>query len=128
MQKEKTSSPSQRRRSLSSEPELSDVTDEEGEINKEEEEERKFKESFGTPKPEKPLREELERLRVTRQQIMKNYHAPWFAEWITGKLWLDGWSNDLIPMCLGAWIRYLIGNDDKTREPIYRICEVKGQT
>lgn len=84
--KERPSSPGQRRRSLSSEPELSDVTDEEGEINKEEEEERKFKESFGTTKSEKPLREDLEKLRVSRHQIMKNYHAPWFDEWITGML------------------------------------------
>lgn len=87
--KEKASSPSQRRRSLSSEPELSDVTDEEGEIHKEEEEERKFKESLGTPKSEKPIREELEKLRVSRQLIMKNYHAPWFDEWITGEWSLD---------------------------------------
>ncbi|KAF8501300.1 hypothetical protein JB92DRAFT_3124151 [Gautieria morchelliformis] len=109
--KEKTSSPSQRRRSMSSEPELSDVTDEEGEINKEEEE-RKFKESVGTPKLDNtPTREQFEKLRVSRQQIMKNYHAPWFDEWITG-----------------AWVRYLIGNDDTTREPIYRICEVKGMS
>jgi RNA polymerase-associated protein RTF1 len=84
--KDKASSPSQRRRSLSSEPELSDVTDEEGEIHKEHEEERKFKESLGTSKTEKPVREELEKLRVSRQQIVKNYHAPWFDEWITGAL------------------------------------------
>jgi RNA polymerase-associated protein RTF1 len=66
---------------------LSDVTDEEGEINKEEEEGRKLKESMGTPKSDNtPTREEFEKLRVSRRQIMKNYHAPWFDEWITGRL------------------------------------------
>jgi RNA polymerase-associated protein RTF1 len=71
---------------MSSEPELSDVTDEEGEINKDDEEDRKYKDSFGSPKSDKPLQDELEKVRVTRHQIAKHYYAPWFDDWITGKV------------------------------------------
>ncbi|KAF8581111.1 plus-3-domain-containing protein [Ramaria rubella] len=106
--KDKASSPGQRRRSESSEPELSDVTDEEGEINKEDEEERKYKESFNSPKADKITLDDFEKIRLSRHQIAKNYYTPWFEDWVAG-----------------AWVRYLIGSDEVTRQPIYRICEVK---
>ncbi|GJJ14780.1 hypothetical protein Clacol_009048 [Clathrus columnatus] len=106
--KDKPVSPMDHRRSASSEPELSDVTDEEGEINKEEEEDRRIQEFYKSAKPEKPTREELEKMRVSRSQISKYVYNPWFEEWI-----------------IGSWVRYLIG-DDPSGEHIYRLCEVKG--
>jgi len=109
----KVKSPNERRRSSSSEPELSDVTDEEGEISKTEEDEKKFRDAFQShsPKIEKPTKEDFEKLRISRHHIVKHYYKPWFEEWITG-----------------AWVRYLIGADETTGEPIYRVCEVKAVT
>jgi len=107
--KDKPPSP-MRRQSSESEPELSDVTDEEGEINKEEEAERKYQETFGSPKTEhKPTREDLEKLRLSRHQIAKHYYAPWFEEWI-----------------VGAWVRYLVPSNNITRTSVYRACEIIG--
>lgn len=120
-------SPNERRRGSSSEPELSDVTDEEGEISKTEEDEKKFREALQahSPKVEKPTKEDFEKLRISRHQIVKHYYKPWFEEWITGIC-----SSSRLTVCanvtLGAWVRYLIGADETTGEPIYRVCEVKG--
>lgn len=105
--KDKPVSPTDHKRSPSSEPELSDVTDEEGEINKEEEEDRRIQELYKSSKPEKLTREDMEKMRVSRSQIAKHFYNPWFEDWI-----------------IGSWVRYLIG-EDPSGEHIYRICEVK---
>ncbi|KIJ39208.1 hypothetical protein M422DRAFT_31105 [Sphaerobolus stellatus SS14] len=110
---EKADSPTDRRRSSSSEPELSDVTDEDGEINKDEEEDGKYRDKFESRPSDKtdlkPSYDDFQKLRVSRHQISKYYYNPWFENWITG-----------------SWVRYLIGADETTRQPIYRICEVLG--
>lgn len=77
-------SPVDHKRSPSSEPELSDVTDEEGEINKEEEEDRRIQELYKSSKPDKLTREDLEKMRVSRSQIAKHFYNPWFEDWIIG--------------------------------------------
>ncbi|KAF8502950.1 plus-3-domain-containing protein [Hysterangium stoloniferum] len=107
--RDKAASPT-RRQSSESEPELSDVTDEEGEINKEEEAERKYKETFGSPKAKyKLMQEDLEKLRLSRHQVAKHYYAPWFEEWI-----------------VGAWVRYLVPSNNMARTSVYRACEIIG--
>ncbi|CAE7206883.1 unnamed protein product [Rhizoctonia solani] len=95
-------SPAKRR---SSSPE-SDSSDEEGQF-------RPGDESFdnSTPrqkkedKEEPPTIDDFNAVRLTREQLAKFCHVSWFQELVQG-----------------AYVRYLIGNEDG--QPVYRMCEV----
>lgn len=97
-------SPVKRRSSTAS----SDSSDEEGQF-------RPGNESRDHPAP-KPKKEEKEepvaiadfhKVRLTREQLGKFCHVSWF--------------QDLVQ---GAYVRYLIGNDETTGAPVYRVCEI----
>ncbi|KAJ7121057.1 hypothetical protein C8R44DRAFT_787296 [Mycena epipterygia] len=51
--------------------------------------------------------EVLQKIVLTREALVKHSVSPWFEKIITG-----------------AWVRYLIGQDESRR--VYRICEIKG--
>ncbi|KAI0073603.1 plus-3-domain-containing protein [Panus rudis PR-1116 ss-1] len=103
-------SPRRDRSSSPTDMEMSDEEDEDGQINKFQEEEERIQKYYGkeTTAEEEPITlHDLERIRLTRQMIAKHYLTPWFEDYVKG-----------------AFVRYLIGQDEKTKQPIYRICEV----
>ncbi|KAI1792802.1 plus-3-domain-containing protein [Ganoderma leucocontextum] len=107
----RTNSPKRDRSSSPMDMETSDEEEEDGQITKYEEEEERDRKLFSkaTPEEEPPITvEDLDKCRVSRNQIAKYCMAPWFAEYIKG-----------------AWVRYLIGEENK--QPVYRICEVVGR-
>ncbi|EJF56704.1 plus-3-domain-containing protein [Dichomitus squalens LYAD-421 SS1] len=104
----RTNSPKRDRSSSPMDMDMSDEEEEDGQITKYDEEEERDRKLFGKVAPEEELSitlEDLEKCRVTRNQIAKYCMAPWFGEYIKG-----------------AWVRYLIGEENK--QPVYRICEV----
>ncbi|KAM5545964.1 hypothetical protein V8D89_000090 [Ganoderma adspersum] len=104
----RTNSPKRDRSSSPMDMETSDEEEEDGQITKYEEEEERDRKLFSKVAPEEEAPTtvgDLDKCRVTRNQIAKYCMAPWFAEYIKG-----------------AWVRYLIGEENK--QPVYRICEV----
>ncbi|KDQ19023.1 hypothetical protein BOTBODRAFT_28502 [Botryobasidium botryosum FD-172 SS1] len=90
-------SPSKRRSSTPS----GESTDEEGQVNKVEEDDAE------DPSKKQDITScaDLEKIRLTRDTLAKFCMAPWF--------------EDLVKE---AWVRYLVGNNEG--QPVYRICEV----
>ncbi|KAG8750021.1 hypothetical protein FRC12_013110 [Ceratobasidium sp. 428] len=74
-----------------------------------------------TPVPKKEEKEEpatlqdFHKARLTREQLAKFCHVTWFQELVQGEFTKWVW-------CVGAYVRYLIGNDEAG--PIYRLCEI----
>lgn len=68
---------------------------------------------------------DLETCRLTRDDIVKHYVKPWFQDFVTGRFFLGGGlSYELIIFFdLGAWVRYLIGQETDG-SPVYRICQI----
>ena len=69
--------------------ETSDEEEEDGQITKYEEEEERDRKLFSkvAPEEEAPTTvEDLDKCRVTRNQIAKYCMAPWFAEYIKGNV------------------------------------------
>ena len=90
--------------------ETSDDEDEDGQVTKLEEEEDRLNRIYGSkesPAAEEPMSlDDLQKVRLTRDMLAKNCLAPWFEDYVKG-----------------AWVRYLIGQDEQ-QNPIYRVCEV----
>ncbi|KAI0342517.1 plus-3-domain-containing protein [Trametopsis cervina] len=100
------------RRDRSSSPmdmEMSDEEEEDGQINKFDEEDERENRLLGKTKVDDgPITvEDLMKVRLTRDTIARNWGKPWF--------------EDLIQ---GAWVRYSCGFDKERQTPIYRICEI----
>ncbi|KAJ7076500.1 plus-3-domain-containing protein [Mycena belliarum] len=89
--------------------EMSDSDSEDGQISKLDEEDERL---FGKPKAAQPAVEQpldcehLQKIAVTRDMLVKHSTLPWFEKIVAG-----------------AWVRYLIGNEDE--KPVYRICQIK---
>jgi RNA polymerase-associated protein RTF1 len=82
--------------------------EEEGEVESYESPAKKgSKKDKGEPAGPADLRE----VQVTRTKLAEFCAAPWFADWVKG-----------------AWVRYLIGKDQKTGEPTYRLCQIVGES
>ncbi|KAF5378992.1 hypothetical protein D9757_009092 [Collybiopsis confluens] len=87
--------------------------DEDGVITKDEQEEERERRLINggrnsTHVDEIPgTMQDLERCRASRQAIVKHMYAPWFPQYMKG-----------------AYVRYLIGNNDDNGQPVYRICQV----
>lgn len=105
-EKKRTRNDSPGKRDRSSSPmdmEMSDDESEDGQINKFEELEEK---DSGPKEDDQPARyDDFMKVIVSRDNIAKQYLAPWFSEWIKG-----------------AWVRYLVGQEGGSS--IYRLCEV----
>ncbi|TBU25363.1 plus-3-domain-containing protein [Dichomitus squalens] len=96
----RTNSPKRDRSSSPMDMDMSDEEEEDGQITKYDEEEERDRKLFGKVAPEEELPitlEDLEKCRVTRNQIAKYCMAPWFGEYIKG---------------------------EENKQPVYRICEV----
>lgn len=64
---------------------------------------------------------------MTRAKLAEFCAAPWFGEWVTGAFGLfESEGGEELSRNAGAWVRYLIGEDKETREPVYRLCQVTG--
>ncbi|KAI0356964.1 plus-3-domain-containing protein [Trametes cingulata] len=102
----RTNSPKRDRSSSPMDMETSE-DEEDGQITKYDEEEERDRKLYGKSNPDdEPITlEDLERCRITRNQIAKFCMAPWFDDYIKG-----------------GWVRYLIGQENN--QPVYRICEV----
>ncbi|KAF9012012.1 hypothetical protein BDQ17DRAFT_1420408 [Cyathus striatus] len=110
-EKRRHSSPRRDRSSSPMDMEISDSDEsEDGIITKEEQQEEKERKIFGSSNKEETEDQQasmadLQRLRVSREIIVKHALAPWFDEYM-----------------VGAWVRFLIGNENG--QPVYRICQV----
>ncbi|KAI0672359.1 plus-3-domain-containing protein [Trametes maxima] len=102
----RTNSPKRDRSSSPMDMETSE-DEEDGQITKYDEEEERDRKLYGKSNPEdEPITlEDLDKCRVTRNQIAKLCMAPWFEDYVKG-----------------GWVRYLIGQESGV--PVYRICEV----
>ncbi|KAL1948527.1 hypothetical protein VTO73DRAFT_12602 [Trametes versicolor] len=102
----RTSSPKRDRSSSPMDMDMSE-DEEDGQITKYDEEEERDRKLYGKSNPDdEPINlEDLNKCRVTRNQIAKLCMAPWFEDYIKG-----------------GWVRYLIGQENN--QPVYRICEV----
>ncbi len=97
----------------------SDEDDEDGQINKSEQDGEKERKPV---KDEQPITmDDLEKCHLTRAMIAKYYLSPWFEEYVK-----SGYSNSATPflglIAADTWVRYLIGSEDGKN--IYRICQV----
>lgn len=104
----RTDSPKRDRSSSPMDMETSSGEEEDGQITKyeeEEERERKLYSKQSDPDDEPVALSDLSACRLTRDMLAKYCMAPWFEDYVKG-----------------AWVRYLIGNEDN--EPVYRLCEV----
>ncbi|KAG7451546.1 plus-3-domain-containing protein [Guyanagaster necrorhizus] len=81
----------------------SDEDDEDGQINKSDQEHER--EQHPPVKDEPITMDDLEKCHLTRDMIAKYYLSPWFEEYVKN-----------------TWVRYLIGCEDG--KSIYRICQV----
>ncbi|KZV72561.1 hypothetical protein PENSPDRAFT_353582 [Peniophora sp. CONT] len=85
--------------------------DEDGQIGKDEQEDERLRRLSGghtksSSSSDAPIvKEDLNRIRLTRDLIAKHFTAPWFKDYVKG-----------------MWVKYLIGNEDG--RPVYRACEV----
>lgn len=110
----------------------SDEEEEDGQINKfdeEEEQDRKYFSKAPVVEDDGPLTiADLEQIRVSRDYIAKNIFAPWFQDYIVGALRPSATCFDFDSnqrhSCAGAYVRYLVGQDNNM--PVYRACEVVG--
>lgn len=110
-ERKKNSSPRRDRSSSPMDMEISDGESEDGQITKFEQEEEKVERIFNKPTSTgtQPITmEDLERCRLSRNQLIKFALTPWFEDYVKG-----------------AWVRYLVGNDEKKKENVYRICEIQ---
>lgn len=104
----RTDSPKRDRSSSPMDMETSSDEEEDGQISKyeeEEERERKLYSKKSDPDDEPITLSDLGTCRLTRDMLAKYCMAPWFEDYVKG-----------------AWVRYLIGNEDN--QPVYRLCEV----
>ncbi|KAI6002167.1 hypothetical protein EDD15DRAFT_1591562 [Pisolithus albus] len=104
----RTDSPKRDRSSSPMDMETSSDEEEDGQISKyeeEEERERKLYSKKSDPDDEPVTLSDLSTCRLTRDMLAKYCMAPWFEDYVKG-----------------AWVRYLIGNEDN--QPVYRLCEV----
>ncbi|KAK7683685.1 hypothetical protein QCA50_013061 [Cerrena zonata] len=102
-------SPKRERSSSPMDMETSDEEDEDGQVTKMDEEEERLNRIYGKDSPavDEPMTmADLETVRLTRDMLAKFCLAPWFEDYVKG-----------------AWVRYLIGQDEQ-QQPIYRVCEV----
>ncbi|KAI0772759.1 plus-3-domain-containing protein [Trametes elegans] len=102
----RTSSPKRDRSSSPMDMEMSE-DEEDGQITKYDEEEERDRKLYGKSNPDdEPITlDDLDKCRITRNQIAKFCMTPWFEDYVKG-----------------AWVRYLIGQE--AGQPVYRICEV----
>jgi RNA polymerase-associated protein RTF1 len=122
---------------------ISESESEDGQITKLEQEEERFlnltsgvdprsgKGRVGKDKEDMDapcLMADLESCRLTRDDIVKHYVKPWFQDFVTGKPFLlqgsDGRTD--VFLGLGAWVRYLIGQETDG-SPVYRICQINSK-
>ncbi|KAI6150019.1 hypothetical protein EDD17DRAFT_1201733 [Pisolithus thermaeus] len=104
----RTDSPKRDRSSSPMDMETSSGEEEDGQISKyeeEEERERKLYSKKSDPDDEPITLSDLGTCRLTRDMLAKYCMAPWFEDYVKG-----------------AWVRYLIGNEDN--QPVYRLCEI----
>ncbi|KAF9442144.1 plus-3-domain-containing protein [Macrolepiota fuliginosa MF-IS2] len=106
-ERKRNTSPKRDRSSSPMDMEISDGESEDGQITKFEQEEEKVGRIFNKASSEnEPITvEDLERCRLTRDLLAKHALSPWFEDYVKG-----------------AWVRYLIGQEDG---PVYRICEIQ---
>lgn len=131
-------SPRQDRSSSPQDMDISDSESEDGQISKLEQEEERFLNLTSGVDPRKGkagkdkednldvpcMMLDLETCRLTRDDIVKHYVKPWFQEYVTGELcFLGGWVDVNLVLGLGAWVRYLIGQETDG-SPVYRICQI----
>ena len=105
----------------------SEDEEEDGQINKFDEEEEQDRKYFSkTPaEDEGPLTvTDLEHVRVSRDALIKHCFSPWFPEFITGTFISTSIPYHRPTVLPGAWVRYLVGSDEG--QPVYRVCEVVG--
>jgi RNA polymerase-associated protein RTF1 len=107
---EKKRSKNSPRRDRSSSPmdmETDSEDEEDGQISKYDEEQEKDRKRYGKPEPDdEPVAlEDLNKCRLTRTLLAKHCMAPWFEDYVKG-----------------AWVRYLIGQENG--QPVYRVCEI----
>ncbi|KAH9903486.1 plus-3-domain-containing protein [Cubamyces lactineus] len=102
----RTNSPKRDRSSSPMDMETSE-DEEDGQITKYDEEEERDRKLYGKSNPDdEPITlEDLDKCRITRNQIAKHCMAPWFEDYVKG-----------------GWVRYLIGSENN--QAVYRICEV----
>ncbi|KAI6126770.1 hypothetical protein F5141DRAFT_997060, partial [Pisolithus sp. B1] len=117
----RTDSPKRDRSSSPMDMETSSGEEEDGQISKyeeEEERERKLYSKKSDPDDEPITLSDLGTCRLTRDMLAKYCMAPWFEDYVKGE------SKHEVPTqpYLGAWVRYLIGNEDN--QPVYRLCEI----
>ncbi|THH04540.1 hypothetical protein EW145_g5445 [Phellinidium pouzarii] len=106
----RVNSPKRERSSSPMDMEMSSEDEEDGQISKlEQQEERESRLLSMTKSDEEELtREDLEKCRLPRDNLVKYAKMPWFEEYAKG-----------------SWIRYLIGQDPSNpNQPVYRICEI----
>ena len=104
-----------------------DEDEEDGQITKFEEQEERERRLYGdksAPEDEPATLDDLSRIRLTRDMVARFCTRSWFEDFMIGRL------IDLVLICnsfsaSGAWVRYLIGNDENAN-PIYRVCEIAG--
>lgn len=106
--------------------ETSDDEEEDGQISKYEEQEERDRKLFdkANVKDEPVTLEDIEKCRLSRDSLEKFCMAPWFEDFVKG-LFIDVHAQtSLLMRCMyaGAWVRYLIGQQDG--QPVYRMCEV----
>ncbi|KAI5120538.1 hypothetical protein M0805_004546 [Coniferiporia weirii] len=103
----KASSPKRERSSSPMDMEMSSEDEEDGQISKQEQQEERESRLLNKVKSDDDelTLEDLERCQLSRNNLVKFSKMPWFEEYTKG-----------------AWVRYLIGQDQG--QPIYRICEI----
>ncbi|KZP21278.1 plus-3-domain-containing protein [Athelia psychrophila] len=106
--KRSNGSPRRERSSSAMEMETDSEDEEDGQITKHDEEEEKDRKRFGKVEPsddEPVTMEDIMKCRLTRTMLAKYCMSPWFEDYIKG-----------------AWVRYLIGQENGVG--IYRVCEI----
>ncbi|TFY83238.1 hypothetical protein EWM64_g776 [Hericium alpestre] len=108
--KRSRTSPKRDRSSSPMDMETDSENEEDGQISKYEQEEEKELKLLGKTHPddEKITMEDLWHASLTRDKLAKHCLSPWFEDYVKG-----------------AWVRYLIGQDRESGQPIYRICEIQ---
>ncbi|KAH9834944.1 plus-3-domain-containing protein [Rhodofomes roseus] len=110
----RTNSPKRARSSSPADMDISDEEEEDGQISKFEEEEERDRRLYDKLHPEKGkfedesiTLEDLEKVRLSRDMLVRLSATPWFEETVKG-----------------AWVKYLHGSKDG--QPTYRMFEVIG--
>jgi RNA polymerase-associated protein RTF1 len=101
-------------------------SDEDGLISRVQERDDRDRKLYGRPADDGSSTlaiNELQRVRLSRTDIVKVCVKPWFEEYVKGKL-LSSLLYTYSLVTKGAFVRYLIG-DQPGKGPVYRVCEIE---